>query len=1013
MLKKTVLVRALSIAFSAAALSAAVTPAAMAQSNATGTIFGTVEQGADVKITIESLDTGLRRTVTPEVGGRFQITSLPIGTYKVTSSKADVVTGTAQVNTRLGQGSEVIFEPVGVQTVQVTGARKTIDVSNTNNGASFSARELAALPIAQNMEAIIQLAPNTTRADSRFDGGASFGGGAASENSYYVNGFPVVNPLTGLGASQLPFGAIAEAQVLTGGFGAEFGRSIGGVVNIISKSGTNTWEGGAMYSIEPKSMRASYKDFYYANTGRNPATDNTLRLRRSQNDFDEQRYGAYVGGPIIKDKLFMFAAFEGTDREQNSVNGYRTGTSNAQNGWRNTQTEIDRYMVKLDWNINDDHRLEYTGFGDTPDVTYRDSDYNYATGVHNGNVTSTAKRRDVGNNGGITNMLKYTGNLTQDFTVTALYGKTTSEHNNEFSNYQPTVFSTVSQPENRVPGLTYNNPQALTGNILAPGSKDIVKSGRLDLEYRLGKHTIRGGLDHNEVQSLNAGEFKAGGGTWNYYKTATPGDTTDASGGTIPAIANAGGYGAQGYYVGKQLFSTVTTSYGEQSAQYIEDKYQVTNNVLVTAGVRRESFKNKNDSKTTFLDLKAQINPRLALSWDVYGDASLKVFGTAGRYSVPIPTHIAVRGAGRSTYTEQFYTYSGVNADGSPILAQQLTAPLSGNNEFGQDKDVKTLSALDLKPSYQDELTLGFEKAFNPSFNFGAKVTYRKLKSTIDDFCDVRPFETYAAANNIEITNPTWGNTCQTFNPGKDNTFYVDFAGGGTNDTLVHLTAAQQGFDKPKRTYAALDLFAEHPYRNGWYAKAMYTLSRSKGNTEGQVKSDNGQQDVSATSTWDYPELMVGSDGRLPNDRKHQIKAYGYYALTPQWIVGANILAASGRPRSCIGSAPSNPTASPNYSNATFYCLGATRTANILVPRGTLGELPWDTRLDMNLSYKPEAVKGLNLKLDVFNVLNRQTVQNVTEAYNSGSAVSSLYEQPLSMTAPRSAKFTVQWDKKF
>jgi hypothetical protein len=73
---------------------------------------------------------------------------------------------------------------------------------------------------ARKVEPIIQLAPNTTRADSRFAGGASFGGGAASENSYYINGFPVVNPLTGLGASQLPFGAIAEAQVLTGGSGA-------------------------------------------------------------------------------------------------------------------------------------------------------------------------------------------------------------------------------------------------------------------------------------------------------------------------------------------------------------------------------------------------------------------------------------------------------------------------------------------------------------------------------------------------------------------------------------------------------------------------------------------------------------------------------------------------------------------------------------------------------------------------------------------------------------------------
>nr|WP_229496635.1 TonB-dependent receptor plug domain-containing protein [Massilia polaris] len=155
--------------------------------------------------------------------------------------KGDTVVGTTEVDASIGQGAEAVFTPVatGVQTVQITGQRRTIDVTRTNNGATFNARQLAALPIARNVEAIIQLAPNTTRADSRFAGGASFGGGAASGNSYYINGFPVVNPRTGQGASQLPFGAIAEAQVLTGGFGAEFGRSIGGVVNIITKSGTN------------------------------------------------------------------------------------------------------------------------------------------------------------------------------------------------------------------------------------------------------------------------------------------------------------------------------------------------------------------------------------------------------------------------------------------------------------------------------------------------------------------------------------------------------------------------------------------------------------------------------------------------------------------------------------------------------------------------------------------------------------------------------------------------------
>lgn len=1023
MLRKTILVRALSLAFSTAALTAAVMPTAMAQSNTTGNIVGTVSAPAGTSISLRNLDTGLKRTVTPEANGRYLVTALPTGRYKVELMRDGKVVDSTEVDVIIGQGVDASFVS-SVQAVQVTGRRSKIDVTNTNNGATFSAKELAKLPIARNVEAIIQLAPNTTRADDRFAGGASFGGGAASENSYYINGFPVVNPLTGLGASQLPFGAIAQAQVLTGGFGAEFGRSIGGVVNITTKSGTNNWEVGGMVSIQPKSLRSDAKDLYYANTGakENAATDGTLRRNRSATQIEEKVYSAYVGGPIIKDKLFMFVALEQTDKDTSGVTplaqGERLSTSLTRNGWRTTDTKIERYMAKIDWNVTDNHRFEFTSLGDTPEVNDADEGYDYATGKHNGVVTSRVKKTNVDNNGGKTNMLKYTGNLTDDLTLTGLFGRTNSVHKYEPEGYDPTqvLYSVVAPSNARAPGLSYPDVQPIAGNILADGSKDIVKSFRLDLEYKLGQHTIRGGIDSNKVESINAGEYKAGGGTWTYAKTDNPNQPQQGTGGAIPAPATGGGLGLQGYYVSKGLFSTVTSSYGEQTAQYIEDKYQVTKDILVTGGIRRESFKNQNGDKQTFLEMKNQINPRLAVSWDVNGDSSLKVFGSTGRYSVPIPTHITVRGAGRSTFTDQYFTYTGVDANGAPTGLVQLTAPQSGNNEFGQEKDLKTLAALDMKPAYQDEITAGFEKAFSPTLNFGAKVTYRKLKSTIDDFCDVRPFEAWAARNKVAITNPLWGNTCQTFNPGEDNSFYVDFVGGGKNDTLVSLTAAEQGFGKPKRTYAALDVFAEHPLRNGWYGKVNYTLSRNAGNTEGQVRSDNGQADVAVTSTWDYPELMLGADGRLPNDRKHQIKAFGFYEITQEFGVGANLLVASGRPRSCIGTEP-NPgaTGSPGYTNQTFYCGGATRAQNVIIPRGTIGNLPWDKRLDMSFEYKPAVVKGFSVKMDIFNVTNTQVVQSVSEARNvrGNTRIASTYETPLSYTAPRSVKFTAAYDYRF
>jgi hypothetical protein len=1019
MLKKTVLVHALTLAFSGAVLSVATMNTAMAQSNATGSIYGTVAPGSDVQVVIENEATGLRRAINPDAQGRFRVSALPPGTYKVTQMRGQAAAGSMTVDVSISQSAAAEFVATsGIQTVQVTGARRTIDVTSTNSGATFNSRQLATLPIARNVDAIIQLAPNTTRADSRFSGGASIGGGAASENSYYINGFPVTNPLTGLGAAQLPFGAIAEAQILTGGFGAEFGRSIGGVVNIITKSGTNTFEAGGLVTYEPKQWRSKFRDIYYANTGANPATDNTLRLARAQNEREQKSYSLYAGGPIIQDKLFFFAAAEMTDRDDGYVNGTRVASaaSNTAFGWRDREIKTQRYMAKVDWNINEDHRLEFTALGDTPKVDIADSGFNYADRSRNGIVTARSHYENVesiGFVGGKSNMLKYTGNLTQDFTLTALYGKSDIKRVNSFQGYDPNEFSKTFSPDVQVPGLSYTNPQPITGTVLADGSKDVVKSGRLDLEYRLGAHTIRGGLDQTKVQSTAAGEFRGGGGRWTFFKQKDPSAGIDTVGGfDIPSPASGGGYGTQGYYVTKDLFNTVTDSYAEQSAFYVEDKWQVTKDVLLTVGLRSESFKNQNGQKETFLEMKNQIQPRLAAAWDVNGDASLKVFGTAGRYSVPIPTHISVRGAGRSTFTSQYYTYTGVDAKGNPTGLVQLSPPLSNNNEYGQDKVIATLAALDMKPAYQDEISLGFERAWSPTLNFGGKVTYRKLQQTIDDFCDVRPFERYAAANKITITNVGWGSSCQTFNPGKDNTFMVDFFGDPKRLTKVHLTAADQGFDEPSRTYAALDLFAEHPFRNGWYGKLFYTLSRSKGNTEGQVKSDNAQTDVSATSTWDYPEAMKGAYGRLPNDRKHQIKAFGYYEVTKEVMLGGNVLLASGRPRSCIGSLPV-PGDSPNYANQNFYCGGATRTQNVLTPRGTVGELPWDKRLDLNVAYRPDMVPGLQARVDVFNVFNSQTLETVTEAYNNGSAKSSTYELPISYTAPRSVRLSVSYDKKF
>lgn len=1025
--KKTLVARALTLAFGAGVLTVGIAPDAMAQSNVAGTVYGKVVTGSATTVVLKNTETNLTRTVAIDVTGKFQATALPNGHYKATLMKDSTTLGTVELDVLAGQGTEADFgtaAATGVQSVQVSARRTRIDVSNATNGATFTAKELDKLPIAKNVDAIIQLAPNTTRGDPTYAGGAAFAGGGASENAYYINGFVVTNPLTQLGASELPFGAISQAQVLVGGFGAEFGRSIGGIVNITTKSGTNNWEVGASASITPSALRSKYLDYYYPVIGaaNTRATDGTLRLRREDNTAAQKQLGAYVGGPIIQDKLFMFLAAEGTQSDTSSVYQGRTSLTLDQNGWVERKNKINRYYGKFDWNITDDHRLELTALGDLTKHDNNYYSYNYATRAVGSTVKSSEHIEldpdaNVGDNGGNVQILRYVGNLTDNLTLTALYGQSKATHISQPAGYNPNLFQVSAGANEQYPGFNYNSPQSFSGNLPFSGSTDTVKSFRLDLEYKLGQHMIRAGFDNNNMTALNAGDAAAGGGSWIYQKTTTPNLPTDVTGGVVPALTPYGGIAAQGYYVQKNLSSTVSNAYADQAAQYIEDKYQITKDILLTAGLRNEQFSNSNQDKVKFIEMKNQIAPRFSAAWDVNGDSSLKVFGSAGRYAVQMPSVIALRQANGSLNTDQYFTYTGTDANGLPTGLTQITDVLSGNNERGQAKDPKTLAALGLKPSFQDELTLGFEKAYSADLNFGAKVTYRTLRSAIDDYSDSRPFVDWAARNNVTVPKD-WAFTGAAFNPGEDNDFLVDF-NGNKNYSRVHLTAADMGFEKVKRVYTALDLFAEHPYRNGWYAKANYTWSRSSGNTEGQTLSDtsSGQADVAITQTWDYKELMYYANGLLPNNRTHQIKAFGFYDLTPQFTVGANLLIAAGRPKNCKGSFPNpDPRAvayGVNYNSAAFYCYGATSNDNVPAPRGTAGNLEWDRRLDVNLVYKPEQIKGLSFKLDVFNVFNAQTVQKVYEQFNNRNVLRSTYGGVISYSAPRSAKMTAEYNYKF
>lgn len=1015
---------------------AIVAPMAMAQSTTVGNVFGQVTANAGDTVTVKNQDTGVERTVAVGANGRFLSSALPPGKYLVTLNKGGAPVSKLVLDVLAGRGTEAVFS-TELEEVVVTGAAAAIDVSSTTNGTLFDATSLAELPVANHdLNGIMTLATSTVKADSRYDGGISIGGGGPSENAYYINGFAVTNPLTQLGSMELPYGAIKQVQVQTGGYGAEFGRSVGGVVNVITKNGGAEWHGGAAVSWEPDSLRASEHNLFYGKTG--ATTDGTLYRYTKDNSTDVITYSANIGGPVIADKLYFFAAADLKKTDDKSVNVENGSGNAATSGWKDSTFKNKRYLAKVDWYISEDHRLEGTALGDNYTAKDRYSGYDYAT-FSPGAYKYTESAKNFGGVtpgvGGDAQILKYTGHLLDNLTITALYGQSKYQHKDTFAGvditkpqvrYSTTNTARLVDPRLVNPAnITLQNflPPGTTG--IAPGAHESTKSYRFDLEWGIGSHLLRAGVDINKLKSVGAGEIVlspqtsdtiiAPGLTGAYYLYASTTSTATATGTTAiyrnsyqtQSLAAAGATpdaSGRWYYVRVREFGDITNAESNQAAQYIEDRWQVTDTLQVTGGIRNESFYNVNGAGEKFLKMDSFISPRLSASWDVHGDASMKVYGSAGRYSVQVPTHIAVRGASPSALLDRYYRYTGVDAaTGKPTGLIPLGNWFSGNNEYGQDKAPLAVSGSKMKPTYQDEATLGIDAKVLPDYVGGVSFTYRKLKASMDDFCDYRVIDAYAAKNNINITADPYPFGCATINVGTGNTLYFDVDGSGKQVKFA-LSAADLGLPKAKRNYTALNLYLEHPFKDKWYGKMSYTWSKSRGNTEGQTKSDTGQSDVATTSTWDFKEIMEYSYGNLPNDRRHQIKGFGYYQAFQQVGFSASFVAESGRPKNCLGLYAGTGEDIYGGYNQFFYCDGKP------TPRGSQGRLPWNYSLDLGVVYKPSALEGLAVRADVFNVMNTQRVLSMDELHEDSSGKLPTYGRPLAYSSPRSVRLTVSYD---
>lgn len=995
----------LAIALGTCLSTLAVAPA-LAQS-AMGAVAGRANAGD--QIVLVNAATGATRTVTAAADGSYRAAQLPVGDYnlKLVRGGREVgepivvgvsLGGTTTVN--LGDDGTV----VNLDRIVVTGTRliNRVDVYSTESATNITREEWARLPVAQSLGSVALLAPGVNTGKSSF-GGITFGGSSVAENSVFINGLNVTDFYRRQSWSSAPFAFFKEFQVKTGGYSAEFGRSTGGVINAVTRSGGNEFEGGVELTFEPSNWKWEGDDHYFDIDGESA----TYRASRDSSKFIKAN--VWASGPIVKDRLFLFAMYE--DRDLSGHN-----TNNAGSSWYENAAEDGFWGAKLDWQITDNHLLELLGFSDKSESLSTAYDYDWDAEQIGSKVGDTT---DQG--GGDNYSLTYTGYFGENFVAKAMYGI------NQTRNFSFSPADTLC--DQIFYASSYGDRYAAMGSPALgchPGSGSVVthederEVGRLDFEWTLGNHLLRFGIDHEKMTTDRSTLYPGSGVRYTAY-VVDPGDPLD-NGSTVPD-------GVDQIMMGRKridggVFDTIASAY------YIEDSWSVTPNLLLNLGVRVDSFDNKTATGSSFIKLDDLVAPRLGFSWDMRGDGTTKLFGNLGRYYLPVTNNINVTFAGGLIDERTFYVLDGWRQAANPITGAPYMEPILGAQIGGVDTsfnigvdDLRQSVDRDLDAVYQDEAILGFQSALDQAWSWGASATYRRMKNALDD---VRINHTPCGAvgyNLWPIANPgqpltIWGNEdigCATEGWITIDTSRDGYQMGGSGQVV--------GYSTPKREYKAIELQIDRAWDGKWSLNASYLWSKLDGNHEGPVNSDTNYGDTGMVQHWDHPANNQDY-GPLFNDHRHQIKIRGAYAINEQWLLGATLTALSGGPITPLGvSWPGDSRGAASYvsigsGGGTFWhcvenCSGSyDQRVYEYAPRGSAGRLPWTYNLGASVTWTVP-VEGLDLKarLSIFNLLDSQEVINVRQRYEAApGTVRPLFGTGTRWESPRTMQLVVTWN---
>jgi hypothetical protein len=963
-----------------------------------------VMPGAKVTLTSPSLIRPLEGTT--DSNGLFYGHNLPSGTYRITIAKegfkqvvrdnvAVEVGKTFTVNMPLNVGG-------ATETVEVTADAAQIDTVKSESAQIFKGDQMLAVPGPRDFSGYVKLAPSVNNESTA--GGISVDGASGSENQFYIDGVSTSSMFNGLNNVGVRTELVQEMQLKTGGYEAEFGGAMGGVVSVVTKSGSNNFHGMAYYyyggsglegcnlQVSGSSLTNPCRRVYIDPNDSSKYIDRTF----NQDHSVRNEIGLSLGGPIWRDKAWFFVnvnpSFNNYSRRTTLVDAL--GSVTAPQTFEQKQTRR-AGMAKIDLQPFQALRL----FANYSQDTFR---YVGALPTYLGNDSTSYSWADEG--------YKYpaytfgfgaTWIANPKIVIDSRYG---FNGNDVIQFLQPTVPTLLQRTETSAVGWQPGQPGFAGANTYNQNPNDVYATTQ-DYEKKLtwattgtvtfsalGNHNFKSGYTWDrwalDVASAHVYDYLR----FNWGRTYTNLNNQILSSSCVGP--NGQTYTPCGYVEVRSPFGEVAKLHTDHNAFFFQDSWTIGRRLTINPGIRFEAEEIPSFSSIPAFQHAAvkwgygdKIAPRIGVAFDLFGNGKAKIYGSWGRFYDQMKLTMAEGSFGGFKWHSQYYLLNSDAAQNwfklgsahapdafSPNCTGSLTGgattcngyPTVASNglpgvplQFIEDRDwrLPSFDTLDpsIKPMSMQNATVGTELQLPANYIFSFQYVHKQLDRTIEDVGVLTPL-----GEQYYITNPGFGYSVSKFQE-------------------VGLPPTP----KAKRNYNAAEFRIRKPFSKFWTADFSYTYSQLRGNYGGLASSDEdtsngigqGRTDPNVERYFDewYLNYVASTgklvDGPLNTDRPHQIKFNGTLQLPknlPQISGFYNLQ--SGTPITTIATVENSEM--------------------IMNGRGDLGRLPWFSQTDIQIKqvFKPfkSENKSIEFSANIINLFNQKSVlhqyRNITQS---------------------------------